>query len=267
MSWYNGPLALYDLETGGIDPDVDEIVTGTVVLTAARPEGGGPRPVKVWEWLVAVEREIPQQAVDVHGITTAYAQEHGKPGAEVVERMTATLATLLKEGATLIGMNVSFDLTFLDRACRRFDLQTLEDRVPPGRLCVADVYVIDKEMSRRKGGRRLTDLCAFYGVKIEGAHDSTADCLAAGRVAWAQCRDYPKIRNAKAEDLHEWQVGWRAKQQKSFASWLRGEATKETDPQKRQETLARAEGCRPEWPVIPLVVPGPELEPPGEGLW
>lgn len=266
MSWYNGPLILFDLETGGINPDVDEIVTGALALIAARPEGGGPRPVKVWEWLVAVEKEIPPGATEIHGITTAYAREHGKPGAEVVERMTATLAVLLREGATLVGMNVSFDLTFLDRACRRFGLQALGDRLPPGALAVADVYVIDKEMSRRKGGRKLTDLCAFYGVRLDGAHDATADALAAGRVAWAICRDHPKIRDAKAEDLHQWQIGWRAKQQKSFASWLRGQAAQETDEQKRLETLARADEIRPEWPVIPPMVPVADSEPDG-ALW
>lgn len=266
MSWYNGPLALYDLETGGIDPDADEIVTGTVVLTAARPEGGGPRPVKVWEWLVAVERDIPEAATAVHGITTSYAREHGKPGAEVVDRMAATLATLLNEGATLVGMNVSFDLTFLDRACERYGLPSLENRLPIGGLRVADVYVIDKEVSRRKGGRKLTDLCAFYGVKIEGAHDATADALAAGRVAWAICRDHPKIRDAKAEDLHQWQVGWRAKQQKSFASWLRGQAAREANPAESNRMLADADAIRPEWPVIPRAVPDQDPEPDG-ALW
>jgi DNA polymerase III subunit epsilon len=261
--WYNGPLMLHDLETSGVNPDTDEIVTGTIALTAARPPGGGPRPTKVFEWLVAVEDEIPQQAIDVHGITTAYAREHGKPGAEAVDQMISTIVTLAREGATLIGMNVSFDLTFLDRAARRYGLRSLDERLLPGELKVVDVYVIDKEMVRRKGGRKLTDLCAHYGVKIEGAHDSTADCLAAGRVAWAQCRDFPKIKNAKIEDLHEWQVAWRAKQQRSFASWLKGQAAQEQDPDKRAETLRRADEIRPEWPVIPRLCSCPDGRCPG----
>lgn len=267
MSWFDDPQVLYDLETGGVDCDADEIVTGAVVLIPERPAGGGPRPPRVNEYLIAPERDIPQAATDVHGITTEYAREHGKPPAETIERMISMLAVLVGAGATLIGMNVSFDLTFLDRAARRYGLQPLTDRLPPGDLRVVDVYVIDKELSRRRGKRKLGALCEHYGVKLEGAHDATADALAAGRVAWALCRDYPKIREAKIGDLHEWQVGWRAKQQRSFASWLRGEAAKEQDPQRREETLARADSCRPEWPVIPHEVPDPE---PGEldgALW
>jgi len=264
MSWFYEPQALFDLETDSLDPDSGQIIQGAVVLIPRMPEGGGPRPPKVFEYLIAPDREIPQSATDIHGITTEYAREHGLPPAEGVEKMVSMLATLMGMGATLIGMNVPFDLTYLDRSCRQLGLRSLDERLPGGIKPVVDVLVIDKEMSRRKGKRNLGAQCEHYGVVLDGAHDAVADALAAGRVAWALCKHFPKIRHAKAEDLHDEQVRWRAKQQKSFASWLRGEAAKETDPQKRQETLARAEDCRPEWPVIPLPVAAPE---PDEALW
>jgi DNA polymerase-3 subunit epsilon len=115
--WYNGTQVLFDLETGGLDPDADDIVTGTVIMVPERPIGGGPRPPTVYEWLAIPTRDIPQAATDVHGITTEYARENGSPVAEVVERMTHVLAFAMSQGATLIGMNVAFDLTFLDRKC------------------------------------------------------------------------------------------------------------------------------------------------------
>jgi DNA polymerase-3 subunit epsilon len=269
MSWFYDAQVLFDLETDSLDPDGGQIIQGAVVLIPKMTEVGVPRRPQVYEYLIAPEREIPQTATDVHGITTDYAREHGLPPAEGIERMTSMLAVLMGGGATLVGMNVPFDLTYLDRSCRQLGLRTLDERLPGGIKPVVDVLVVDKEMSRRKGKRNLGAQCEHYGVKIDGAHDAVADALAAGRVAWALCKHFPKIRDAKAEDLHDWQIDWKAKQSKSFASWLRREAAlvAMSDPAESQRKLADADGIRPEWPVIPCPGAEPQPEPEPEPLW
>jgi DNA polymerase III epsilon subunit-like protein len=131
---------------------------------------------------------------------------------------------------------------------------------------VVDVYVIDKGVHPyRKGKRNLGALCEFYGVKLDGAHDATADALAAGRVAWALCRDYPEeVRNIDVHELHNRQVAWKKEQSTSFATYLRREAGKETDPDRKRQMLADADGIRSEWPYIPR--PAPATKPDGS-LW
>lgn len=264
--WFNGPQVLYDLETGGLNPDEDDIVTATVVVVPPRPPGGGPRPPKVFEWLAIPTKDIPQVATDVHGVTTEHAREHGRPMAEVVEEMVDVLAQQMRNGAVLIGMNATFDLTFEERKCEQYGIVSLDCRLTMGIRPVIDVYVIDKALQPyRKGKRNLGALCEYYGVTLDGAHNATADALAAGRVAWALCRDYPNdVRNVDAHTLHARQVEWKRDQSKSFAAWLRREAGKETDPQERQRKLDDADAVSPEWPFVSRPVPAAE---PKGGLW
>ena len=262
--WYNGRLLCFDLETGGLDPDEDDIVTGTVIEVTPRPLGGGSRPTLVYEWLAVPTKAIPQQATDVHGITTEYAREHGQPMAGVVEDITSSLAQLMLAGATLIGMNAQFDLTFLDRKCLEYGIVPLDARLPGGIRPVVDVYVIDKGIDKyRKGKRNLGALCEFYKVSLDGAHDATADALAAGRVAWALCRDYPEeVRNIDVQALHDRQVAWKVEQSRSFATFLRREAGKLDDPVERQKKLDDADGIRSEWPYVPRATRKPRCADP-----
>ena len=48
---------------------------------------------------------------------------------------------------------------------------------------VLDPRVLDKHIDPyRRGGRKLTDLCAHYKVALDGAHSADADAIAACRV-------------------------------------------------------------------------------------
>jgi len=70
-SWANGCLLGFDLETTGIDPCQDVPVSAGLVYV----QGG--RTVSVDHFLIDPGRDIPPQAVAVHGITTARAASEG----------------------------------------------------------------------------------------------------------------------------------------------------------------------------------------------
>ncbi|MBV7412916.1 3'-5' exonuclease, partial [Dermabacteraceae bacterium TAE3-ERU27] len=74
----------FDLETTSANPIEARIITSAMV----RIEGGNVDPV---ELLADPGVEIPAQASEIHGITTEYAREHGRPHdevlAETVERI------------------------------------------------------------------------------------------------------------------------------------------------------------------------------------
>lgn len=218
MTWHHGPLAAFDSETSGLNVDEDRIVTATVALI--RPGG----PVDVRSHLIAVDVDIPEAASNIHGITTEKARADGKPAADVLEMIAADLVSALTAGIPIVGMNVPFDLTILDRELRRNGLSTLEDRLGGPIAPVVDVLVVDKAVDPyRRGKRNLTALCDTYRVRIDGAHDAAFDALAAARVAWRIAETYPAVGGSTLADLHASQVRWRAEQTESFARYLRRE--------------------------------------------
>ncbi|MDT9688160.1 exonuclease domain-containing protein [Streptomyces sp. P9(2023)] len=234
MSWHLGRMCGFDLETTGVDAENDRVVTACVV------EVGGSLPPVTANWLANPGIDIPDAAAKVHGITTEQARTEGQPAAEAVEEITAALAQVILAGTPLVIMNASYDLTLLDREARRHGVQPLTDIVGTEFL-VVDPRVIDKQISRRKGPRTLTDLCKHYAVKLDGAHSSDADAIAACRVAWRIANTTARIRETPLPQLHKQQVEWAAAQGRSLAAYFRRTPGKEH----------QADGVRTDWPFVP----------------
>ncbi|NED73329.1 3'-5' exonuclease [Streptomyces sp. SID9944] len=235
MSWHLGRLAGFDLETTGVDVETDRIVTACVV------QCGGDQPTQSFNWMADPGIEIPEGAAKVHGITTERARAEGRPAAEVVEQVVATLAQSVLAGLPIVAMNASFDLTILDREARRHGMQPLTEHVG-GDLRVIDARVLDKKIDPyRRGGRKLEDLCRHYQVALDGAHSADADAIAACRVVWRIATKEPRIGGASVDDLHNWQAMWARQQAESLADYFRRTPGKES----------WADGVRTEWPLIP----------------
>lgn len=217
LGWHHQHLAGFDLETTGIDVENDRIVTASLVDILPGP---APRLVETYEALANPGIEIPQQATAVHGVTTERARAEGYDPRIVIEAMVAGIVQAMSDGTPVIGMNISYDLTLLDRECRRHAISTIEDRLGRAMGPVVDVGVLDRKLSRRRGGRKLTDLCDFWKVSIGSAHNSSDDAIAACRVAFRICQEHPEIATTPLDKLHEQQVGWRAEQQRSLAAYF-----------------------------------------------
>ena len=73
---------------------------------------------------------------------------------------------------------------------------------------VFDPLLIDRAKDRyRKGPRNLTSMCEHYGVRLDNAHEATADAFAAARVAWMQVRKlYPDLAQMDTGELMEYQA-------------------------------------------------------------
>lgn len=243
MAFHLGPLAPFDLETTGVSVEDDRVVSATVALI--RPG----QPTDVRSHLIAVDVDIPAEATAVHGISTEHARANGKPAAEVLDAVAADLADACRAGVPIVGCNLAYDLTLLDRELRRHGLPTLDDRIGGPPRPVLDVFVIDKAVDRyRRGSRKLTDLCAHYGVALDGAHDSAADALGAARVLYRigqrahmpadalaelygdrrkpyeVARAFTALASMTPDQLHAAQVGWYAGQAESLAAYWRQKA-------------------------------------------
>ncbi|TJZ49580.1 3'-5' exonuclease [Streptomyces piniterrae] len=234
MSWHQELLVGFDLETTGTDVERDRIVTAALI----RLEGDG-RAAGKQSWLLDPGVPIPDEAAAIHGISTAYVQEHGRPPATAIEEITEALADVLREDIPLVVMNARYDLSLLDRECRRHDVKTLSERLGGPLAPVIDPLVLDKHVDRyRKGKRALQALCDHYGVRLDGAHEAGADAVAAAGVARRIGEKYPAVALPSPRALHTLQEEAAAEQAASFQAYLR----RSGDPQAIVEAS---------WPLIP----------------
>ncbi|MFD8234058.1 exonuclease domain-containing protein [Streptomyces sp. NPDC059696] len=123
MSWYLGRLAGFDIESTGVSPERDRIVTACVV------QCGGTEAVASATWMADPGLDIPEAAAAVHGITTERARAEGRPAGEVVEQVVTALTAVVLSGIPVVAMNAAYDLTMLDREARRHGVQPLAETV------------------------------------------------------------------------------------------------------------------------------------------
>jgi DNA polymerase-3 subunit epsilon len=219
-SWIDGPMCAVDTETTGVDVETARIVT------ACTASVGGGFPPDVQTLLVNPGIDIPAEATAIHGITTEHARQHGQKPAEAVESVVGDLHRAWTAGVPVVGYNVSYDLTVLDRESRRHLGQPLDVTGP-----VVDPLVIDRYLDRfRKGSRKLTAACEHYKVRLDGAHDASHDALAAARLVWRLPRVFPELALYDLDTLTEAQATWHAQWARSFADYLRAKGTTDDLP-------------------------------------
>ncbi|MEV5819235.1 exonuclease domain-containing protein [Micromonospora haikouensis] len=180
MTWHLGPMLAYDCETTGVEVEFDRIVTAATVMIEP---GSAPQ---IRSTVINPGVEVPASAAEIHGWTTERVQAEGKPPAGELAWIANTIAAAFTDGVPVVVANAPFDLTLLDRECRRHNVPTVGDLLdgePMGP--VIDPMCIDKALDRyRPGKRKLDDLCLHYGARLDGAHDAEHDALAAARVAY-----------------------------------------------------------------------------------
>jgi DNA polymerase III epsilon subunit-like protein len=205
-------LAVFDLETTGIDVETARIVTATLAVLDA----DGVVQART-DWLVDPGIDIPEPASAVHGITTEHARIYGRVAADAVAEIVAAVRAQLGSGIPLVAYNAPYDLTVLNREARRYGIPPLEAPAP-----VIDPLVIDKAVDKyRRGKRTLTAAAEHYGVVLDAAHDAGADAIAAGHVAQAIARRFPAELALTVTELHERQIVWCAEHAESFQDYMR----------------------------------------------
>jgi len=209
--WFD-TLAVFDLETTGIDVESSRIVSAHVGVIDASGV-----VIEKTDWLADPGIEIPEQASAVHGITTERARAEGRPSIEVVGEIIASLNDVFARGLALTIYNAPYDLTLLNREARRHGLAPLASPGP-----IIDPLVLDRVVDKyRKGKRTLEAATEFYGIALTDAHDAGADAVAAGRLAQALANRYGAQLAIEVADLHNLQIGWCADNAADFQSYMR----------------------------------------------
>lgn len=195
-----------DLETTGIDVFNDRVVTAFVGLWDT-DEG---RFTQHLEFLVNPGIEIPQGAIDVHGVTNEMAAAGMNP-VEFLELFHYVLHDWAEY--PIVVMNANYDLSLLNAELERYGHAPFDWT----KRKIIDPLVIDRGNDRyRKGSRKLVNLAEHYGVEVDEskAHDAAYDCYLAVNVAVEQIKRYGESNN---EQQAEWFEAWRS----NFESYLR----------------------------------------------
>ena len=168
------PLAVFDIESTGINRRVDRIIDLAIVVIP--PEGERQSYV----FRVNPEMPIPPESTDIHGIT-----DDDVKNAPTFKDMAPAIADIL-QGCDLCGFNVlGFDIPML---CEEFEragmLLDMEGR-----------RVLDAQrIFHKKEPRDLTAALQFYCGDIhEGAHGALEDVLATIRVVEGQFDRYDDL--------------------------------------------------------------------------
>ncbi len=234
--WTESEVLGIDFETTGVDRFSDVPVSYALVSVV---DGTA---VRSWSGLIDPGRDIPPDATAVHGITTERACADGMPLDAAIALVIDAVLTAGRRGVPLIGMKLDYDLTILDVLGHRFFGRGL---VAQGwRGPVLDAGVLDRHFDGDRHGRRtLGDLCAHYGIELQGAHDAWADAVASIRVLFALADRHGELREADVAWLHEAQIEWHWQWTEECEAWRWGQGMPRTDPRDYV------------WPVAPEALP------------
>lgn len=162
-------LVTFDTETDGVDTDNCRIIT---CFMRAKD---GDEVVFERNWVLDPGVEIPEEASDVHGMTTEWIRGNGRKNvAEAIKEISENLIKFAKEGFIVTGYNNSFDLKILEAEVLRHTDYPLPWAVQKVRF-LDPVHFSRKFDKFKKGGHKLIDVAKRQGLEIEDDRLHAAD--------------------------------------------------------------------------------------------
>jgi len=183
-----GRFVVVDTETTGI-----RATSSIVEVSAIRFVDF--EPVELFTTLIKPPKPIPLDASSINGITDDMVSESPR-----IWEIIPSLISFI-DGWSIVGHNLPFDLKFLYRdgldiqpKQRLYDTLDLISRIlkKPKRKWDNEIgsYSDDYDTDYDVDNYKLGTLCAYYDIPLAGAHRSSADCLATGKL-------FHEIVNAK----------------------------------------------------------------------
>ncbi len=221
--WDPTVMVGFDTETTGVDVNTSRIVTACII----KVHGSETQQL---DWLADPGVEIPEVATRVHGVTTSFAQSHGRPAPDVADEVATHLVEAMTAGIPVVAFNAAYDFTLLEYELMRYGLPTLRERLGGEPFPVLDPLVLDRFLYRyRRGKRRLSDLCAHYGVKVDLAfHQADADVLATLRLMHRMITSTAALRSTSLAKLHDLQKTSHQAWAQNFSEYLLTQGKVET---------------------------------------
>lgn len=206
-------VLVFDLETTGVDVEEDVPVSFSLVQYAYG------HVVFESHQIIDPGRSIPDESIAIHHITDEIAKSFGIPLVSALTQLREALINASELGWIVLGMNVSFDLTVVDRACKKYLGKGLLDTNYAA--ATLDILILDRHLDRfRKGKRRLIDLATAYSVTTsEALHNSLVDSKVTLRVLLAMLDRYPELVELSPSNYSSSMFAYNEEWLQSFNKW------------------------------------------------
>lgn len=232
MTWLDEPLAILDTETTSADPEDARIVSIYIGLVE-RP--GGPL-IDVLDTLVNPGIPIPPETTAIHGITDEQVA-NAITATEAAAKIAEKLAMIY--GTPIVGHNLAYDYTVMDRELSRHDTDT--DTAMPPFPAILDTLILFRRFDYTTGGRSLEALAKRHGITFP-AHNAKEDAFASLRLLHILAQENDLLEHTPVETLQGLQAKWYEAQQEAIYWKRRGNGHNDPPPatdwpiRPRQET-------------------------------
>lgn len=163
------PLLAIDLETTGLEPETDHIISiGYLPVDGRRITLGGAAEI-------IVRTEDVGESATIHGITDDEVAE----GIPLAEALNATLRAM--QGRVLLAHNTHIEEKFLQAACRNAFGYEPEFAVVDT-LALGHDFLMSGDEDIPRGRLRLSSLREQFGLPRYKAHNALTDALACAEV-------------------------------------------------------------------------------------
>jgi len=188
--WREVDIVALDLETTGLDPKKDHILSfGLVHL-----RHNTIRLNSTWHEIVSIDEQIPESSAVIHHITDDTAAS-GKPLEELLPRLLKHLA-----GKVILVHYKNIEQNFIDAACRKlygvpFIIPIIDTLPMAQRLLTLRNHTI------QPGNLRLFNLRTLYSLPQYKAHNALYDALATAELFLAMAAEMNPSGNYKIGDF------------------------------------------------------------------
>jgi DNA polymerase-3 subunit epsilon len=185
--------AVVDLETTGLDPHKDRVVS----IGAFRVKKGVLQLGDMFHSLVNPGREIPVESIKVHGLTPAMI-EAAKPISEVIPEFIQWLGRDI-----MVAHHALFDLYFLNRVMRAKFGFRLQNPVVDTVLICRTALIEPDPYGGRHGAKRcsLDTLAERYNVYVPERHTALGDAMTTALLLLCLLRELEKCGWSSLKDL------------------------------------------------------------------
>jgi DNA polymerase-3 subunit epsilon len=188
LGWRGAQLVVVDLETTGLDPRIDEIIS----FAAIPVREGRVRPAELVSTLVRPERAPPAEGIRIHGLRESDLREE-RTLAERIELIASALA-----GSVLVAHCAWIETRFLTEAL------TAHGRTRDGP--VIDTMALGPAVLAKRGiacppSPSLEFLARTLGLPVHRPHHADGDALTTAQVFIALASLFDREREATVGEL------------------------------------------------------------------
>ncbi|HHY09206.1 MAG TPA: type I-E CRISPR-associated endoribonuclease Cas2 [Firmicutes bacterium] len=150
------PYVVIDVETTGLDPLQDSIIEIAAIKTESES-------YEEFHRLIFIERKLPEEIVELTGITDQILAAEGEEIPKVLDDFSAFISDL-----PIVGYNLHFDIDFLNNGLRSINREIIKNRK-------IDLMGLVKKEKMFLKSYKLEDVLLSYGLEKPVAHRALED--------------------------------------------------------------------------------------------